>query len=158
MIEKLARRYLDSAGLILAFTAVAKLVSSGGAARVLQTIEPLSGLAFATVFLCAGLVELAVAHYVLKWTAILPRAFLVAWISTSFLVYRLGLVWIGYHKPCGCLGTFTEALHLSPQNADTIMIWVLGYLLFGSYACVIVFWKKAAGAGVPPADGTGAAA
>jgi hypothetical protein len=155
--EKLVSWYLDSAGLILAFTALAKLASSGGAARALQTIDPIIGLPFAKVFMCAGLVELVVAHYVLKWTDIFSRAMLVAWISTCFLVYRIGLVWVGWHKPCGCMGTFTEALHLSPQAADTIMKWVLGYLLFGSYTCLIVFRKKA-GARIAATDGTGAEA
>jgi hypothetical protein len=150
MIEKLAGRYLDSAGLILAFTAVAKVASSGGAARALQTTDPIIGLPFATVFLCAGLAELVVAHYDLKWTDILSRAGLVAWISTCFLVYRIGLVWVGWHKPCGCMGTFTDALHLSPQAADTIMKCVLGYLLLGSYMCLLLFWKRGAAAGTAP--------
>jgi hypothetical protein len=133
--------------MILAFTAVGKLVSSGGSARALQTIDPLIGLPFGKVFLCAGLVEVVVAHYVLKWTDTLSRAGLVAWISTCFLVYRIGLMWVGWHKPCGCMGTFTEALHLSPQTADTIMKFVLAYLLLGSYACLLVFWKRGARAG-----------
>jgi hypothetical protein len=158
MSEKLARRYLDSAGVILFVTGVAKLVSSGGATRALQAIDPMFGLPFATVFFGAGLLELVVSHYTLKWTEILPRAMLVAWISTCFLVYRIGLFWMGWHKPCGCLGTFTEALHLSPAAADTLMKFVLAYLLIGSYACLLFCRRKAAGTGIVPTGATDAAA
>jgi hypothetical protein len=158
MSEKLARRYLDSAGVILFVTGVAKLVSSGGSARALQTIDPFFGLPFGTVFFCGGVLELVVSHYILKWTDILARAMLVAWISTCFLVYRIGLFWMGWHKPCGCLGTLTEALHLSPAAADTIMKFVLAYLLIGSYACLVFCRRKAAGTGIAPTGATGAAA
>jgi hypothetical protein len=154
MSAKLARRYLDSAGLILAFTAVAKLVSSGSSAGALHTIDPMTGLPFGTLFFWVGLLELVVSHYVLKWTDIISRAMLVAWISTGFLIYRLGLVWVGYHKPCGCLGTFTDALHLSPQTADTIMKFVLGYLLLGSYTCLVVFWRRSAVTAATGREGT----
>jgi hypothetical protein len=147
MIEKLARCYLSSAGVILFVTGVAKLASSGGSARALQTIDPIIGLPFGTLFFVVGVLELVNSHYILKWAEVLPRAMLVAWISTCFLVYRIGLVWVGWHKPCGCLGTFTEALHMSPQTADTIMKFVLGYLLAGSYACLLACWRKGAGAG-----------
>ena len=33
---------------------------------------------------------------------------LVAWMSTNLLVSRLGLRWMGWKKPCGCLGNITR--------------------------------------------------
>jgi hypothetical protein len=65
-----------------------------------------------------------------------------AWLSTSFLIYRFGLVWAGYHKPCPCLGNLTDALHIPPQTADTAMKIILAYLLIGSYATLFWLWRQ----------------
>jgi hypothetical protein len=67
---------------------------------------------------------------------------LIGWLATSFVVYRLGLLWVGYHKPCGCLGSLTEALYLSPEAADASMKVVLAYLVVGSYATLIWQWRR----------------
>ena len=60
--------------------------------------------------------------------------------STNFLVYRLGLWFIGWHHPCGCMGSLAGMLHLSDNAADIIMKGVLAYLLIGSYA--ILLWER----------------
>jgi len=70
------------------------------------------------------------------------KAGLLAWLATSFLFYRLGLIWVGYHKPCSCLGNLTDALHIAPQTADTAMKIVLAYLLIGSYATLFWLWRQ----------------
>ena len=67
---------------------------------------------------------------------------LVVWLATSFLVYRIGLVWVGYKKPCPCLGNLTDALHIPPQTADTAMKIILAYLLIGSYATLFWLWRQ----------------
>jgi hypothetical protein len=67
---------------------------------------------------------------------------LLAWLATSFLFYRFGLLLTGYHKPCGCLGNITDALHISPKNVDVGMKVILFYLLFGSYASLFWIWKQ----------------
>ena len=69
---------------------------------------------------------------------------LVAWMSTNFVVYRLGLWWMDWKKPCNCLGNLTDALHISPQTADNIMKVILAYLLIGSYGLLIWRWNNAA--------------
>jgi len=53
-------------------------------------------------------------------------------LATNFVVYRVGLWWIGWHRPCGCLGNLTDLLGISPHTADTIMKLVLAYLLAGT--------------------------
>jgi len=70
------------------------------------------------------------------------KAGLIAWLATSFLIYRLGLVWVVYQKPCSCLGNLTDALHISPQIADTAMKIILAYLLIGSYATLFSLWRQ----------------
>ena len=59
---------------------------------------------------------------------------LLAWLATALVMYRIGLKWVGYLKPCSCLGNLTDALNISPQTADMTMKINLAYLLVGSYA------------------------
>jgi hypothetical protein len=58
------------------------------------------------------------------------------------LVYRLGLWWMDWHRPCNCLGNLTDALHISPQAADNVMKVLLAYLLIGSYALLSWHWRQ----------------
>jgi hypothetical protein len=131
-----------SAGVLLLLTAEAKLFSSVGSASILQTIDPVLGIPFRELMWAAGGVELLIAFACFAGRDRASRAALVAWLATNFVVYRLCLVWIGYHKPCGCLGTLTDALNLSPQAADTIMKVVLGYLCIGSYVTLLWAWRR----------------
>ena len=67
-----------------------------------------------------------------------------AWLATNFLVYRLGLWFIGWHRPCACMGSLAGILHLSDQAADNIMKGLLAYLLVGSYGMLLWEWRRGA--------------
>lgn len=66
---------------------------------------------------------------------------LLAWMTTNFLLYRLGLWWLDWKRPCPCLGNLTDALGISPAMADTIGKGLLAYLLVVSYALLILDWR-----------------
>jgi hypothetical protein len=134
--------FIYIAGTMLFITAVAKFVSSAGSARILQNPDPILGISFRHVFWIVGAFELFVALVCFFSKQISLGAGLVAWLSTSFLFYRLGLVLIGYHRPCSCLGNLTDALHIPPQAADTAMKIILAYLLIGSYATLFWLWRQ----------------
>jgi hypothetical protein len=51
-------------------------------------------------------------------------------------------MWVGWHKPCSCLGNLTDALHIPPQTADTAMKIILAYLLIGSYGNLFWLWRQ----------------
>jgi hypothetical protein len=89
-----------------------------------------------------GVVELVIAGICLFGKSQKLKLGLIAWLATSFVVYRLGLWWMGWKKPCGCLGNLTDALHLSPQAADSLMKVILAYLLIGSYGLLIWRWRQ----------------
>lgn len=89
-----------------------------------------------------GAVELIIAAVCLFGKQLRLQASLVAWLATNFLVYRLSLLWVDYHKPCACLGNLTDALHISPQTADTAMKIILAYLFLGSYATLFWLWRQ----------------
>jgi hypothetical protein len=139
---KIARLFLYSAGLILLLTAAAKIISSTGSAKVLTQRDPVSGIQFGSLFRISGTAEIVVAIVCIFNGQILLPTRLVTWLTTTFAIYRFGLIWIGYKKPCICLGTFTDALHISAQTADALMKGILVYLLAGSYATLIWLWRK----------------
>jgi hypothetical protein len=64
----------------------------------------------------------------------------IAWLAANFTVYRLGLYWIGAKLPCGCLGTLTASLGITPHTANLWMKGVLLYLLAGSGLLLTVSW------------------
>jgi len=136
------RLFIYSVGTLLLMTAAAKLVSAHGTARILQNEDPILKISFQRLFQIVGSLELVVALfcYFGRWPRL--QTALVGWLATSFLIYRIGLNWVGYNKPGSCLGNLTDALHVAPQTADTIMKIVLVYLLVGSYASLCWLWKK----------------
>ena len=139
---KLSAIFLKSAGLLLCITGLLKIISSTGKAGILSQANPIFGITFQQVFWTVGLLELIIAAFCLLTNDYWRQSALIAWLATSFAAYRLGLLWIGYHKPCSCLGNLTDALRISPQIADTAMKIVLGYLLIGSYASLFWLWKE----------------
>lgn len=139
---KIVRLFFCSAGVFLLITAVAKLISGFGNSRILQNPDPILGVQFGHLMLGVGALELAIASVCLFSKSQTSQIILVAWLATSFLTYRLALLWIGWHRPCPCLGNLTDALHIPPQTADTAMKVILAYLLIGSYASLFWLWRQ----------------
>jgi hypothetical protein len=139
---KISRWFLYSTAVVLLLAAVAKFVSSFGHGTILQTRDPLTGFQFQNLFRIVGGIEVAVASVcIFSKRTWLPTG-LMAWLATSLLAYRIGLVAIGYHRPCHCLGNLTDALHIPPQTADMAMKIILAYLLIGSYATLFWLWRQ----------------
>ena len=134
--------FIYSAGVVLLVTAVAKLISGFGSAHVLQNLDPIMSLPFSRLMIAVGALELAIAGVCFFNKSQMMAAMLVAWFSTALLVYRMGLLWMGWQRPCHCLGNLTDALHISPQTADTAMKIILAYLLIGSYATLFWLWRQ----------------
>jgi len=140
MVVKPMKWFTASASGILCFTAVAKLGSAFGHAGILQQPDPLVGLTFQNLMILASLLELATAALCFCCNSRTIAAAAVAWLATVFVVYRVSLSLIGWHRPCPCLGNFTDALHISPTLADNILKVILAYLFIGSYA--LLFWPR----------------
>lgn len=134
---KCIQLFLRTAGVLLALAAVAKLVSADGTAKVLDISDPILSFSFRDVFAVVGLVELAIAVFCIVGSQIPIRVGLLVWFSTCLLIYRIGLNVVDFHKPCGCLGGLTDALHISQHGASRAVEIVLAYLLLGSYASAL---------------------
>jgi len=137
--------FAASAGAVLTLTGSAKALGSFGEAKLLSVPDPIFGFQFHYLMLVVGVLELAIAAVCFLDRRGAAASAMVACLVTSFLVYRLGLWWIGWHKPCNSLGNLTDALHISPQFADNLMKVVLAYLLLGSYGLLFWEWRKSRG-------------
>jgi hypothetical protein len=155
--ESLQAWFVVSAGALLAITGLAKAFSAIGPARALDTADPLIGIPFRQLLLLVGLAELLIAFFCIFTDRRRFSLLAVAWISTNFLVYRLGLLFIGWHHPCGCMGSLAGVLHLSDKAADNIMKGVLACLLVGSYTILLCQWRRDRAAGAASAPSAAAA-
>jgi hypothetical protein len=127
------RLFLYSVSVIFFVTGCAKILSAQGSASLLTFDDPIFHLRFRTLMTTVGVIEVVIAMFCMLKRYNLHSMFLTAWISTNFLLYRLWLWLIGWRQPCHCLGTLTDAIHLSPRYADLIVKALLSYLLLGSY-------------------------
>jgi hypothetical protein len=143
IIQSLGSRvFILSAGCILLVTGLAKIISASGKAEILNFNDPLFGMSFRHLMLLIGVVELVISTICFLSKSVRLQAGLLALLATNFLAYRIGLLCVGYHRPCSCMGNLTDALHISPQIADLMIKIVLVYLLIGSYGTLFWTWKK----------------
>lgn len=134
--------FITSAGWILLSTGLAKIISALGKAQILDTFDPLFHLTFRVLFVGTGLFELTVSIICLTQQNRFRALISIAWIATCIALYRGGLWLTGWHRPCHCLGSFTDYLHISEFYADLFFKLVLLYLLLGSFYKLMVIWAK----------------
>jgi len=127
---------------VLLITGLAKVISIFGGVNALKTFDPVFGLRFIILLPIVGVVEIIVASLCLFLSKLKTRLLIVAWLATLILIYRGAMVALHYKEPCGCLGSMTAALHISPQIADQIMKITLAYLIIGSYGSLIWLWRE----------------
>jgi hypothetical protein len=130
--------FITIAATLLAVTGAAKTLSLIGADPVLSNVDPITGIGFRALLPAVGIVELLVAACCFSnRLAINIRLKLIAWLTSSFLIYRVGLLLLDWHHPCACMGNLAGVLHIRDRVADGIMKCVLGFMLTGSYLCLI---------------------
>jgi hypothetical protein len=155
MQSKLGSWFPLSAGVLLAITALAKLISAFGRSEILQQYDPILRMRYHWVFCLAAAMELGVVGVCFSRKDLPFKAGAVAWLATLFLLYRLGLQWANYPAPCKCLGNLTDALHISPLIASTIAKVILAYLLAGSYVVLYTTWRSKLKASPPLSSADG---
>ena len=137
-----SKAFVVGAGVILAITGIAKVWSGMGNAKFLSVADPITGVQFRLLLVVVGVVELVIALVCFFSKGHKLPLWLAAWLATNFVLYRFGLWWMDWHRPCSCLGNLTDALRISPQLADNIMKLALAYLLLGSYASLFWLWRQ----------------
>lgn len=117
-MKRFQKIYLRCAGIVFLITGVAKLISAFGVSGIHLLPDPIFGIAFGKLMLVAGIVECLLATMCVFFQNIYTTG-AVAVFSTLLFFYRSGLWWIGWRRPCPCMGNLTDALHIPPQTADT---------------------------------------
>ncbi len=140
MPRRIAKAFIITAGSILAAAGAVKLASAWSTARILDLPDPILALPFGRLMVLVGGLELLVAWRCFSGARLHPKLALVGWLSSIFLVYRFGLWFIDWNRPCGCLGSLPDALHISPHTVDQIMKYLLAYLLGGSL--LVLAWLR----------------
>lgn len=136
--SRLLTLFLVTSGILLLITGLAKIFAALGHVAVLAKLDPVFGVRFNHLLLSVGFVELAVGSLCLTQVNQRLSLGLLTALSINFLGYRIGLWvshWPGY---CPCLGTLTQALHVSQRAAGHVTAAILTYLLAGS----IYFWLR----------------
>jgi hypothetical protein len=142
-MQSIIRLFIIISGVLLFLSAAAKFISANGNAGVLQQSDPILSISFRHLFWIVGSFELIVATVCILEDNQQLQATSLACLSTGFMVYRLGMKWVHYYKPCPCLGSLTDALRIPPETADTVMQIILAYLLIGSYATLLCLrWQR----------------
>jgi hypothetical protein len=142
MQARKAHFVLSSCGGILLLTGAAKLWSVISKEPVLESVDPVFGLTLRELFTYAGVIEAMVGLHCLLSVRLQRSAALVFWLSGVFVLYRIGLSWLGSDEPCGCLGALSFRWGLTPAGVDTVMKIVLGCMVSGSGAVLLLLRGK----------------
>lgn len=129
-----------SAATLLWVTALAKLISATGSARILRESDPVLILPLGVILGLVGFLELFVGGLCFYSKKSFLWAGVLVWMSTNFIAYRVALHLAGGRRQCKCLGTITDALHISASTSDLVAKLILAYLFVGGclsllYAC-----------------------
>ncbi|HKW30921.1 MAG TPA: hypothetical protein VJT54_16430 [Verrucomicrobiae bacterium] len=142
MQARFIRFFIFSAAVLLFATSIAKLISVFGKSHILETHDPLFEVSYRNLLLIAGAFEFATSLVCFLVKSNIMRVGLVAWLATVFLMYRIGMPFVGYQQPCPCLGSLTGEIHISSQTANTVAKVILSYLLVGSYVALLGIWRR----------------
>ncbi|MGH7940530.1 MAG: hypothetical protein ACREFR_05610, partial [Limisphaerales bacterium] len=134
--------FVFSSGCILLTTGMAKIISAFGHQQLLRLDDPLFAISFRHLMLLAGLVEVTISTVCFLSSKKRLSLALIAWVATGFLVYRCGVHFAGWTRPCPCMGTFLGTLHISQVAGDVLAGILFIYLLAGSYFLMAFTMKQ----------------
>jgi hypothetical protein len=137
MNSKDEKWFYKSAAALLVATALAKLYSAGGSARLLAVQDQLLHIGYRPLMVWVALLEAAVGVYLLQSRSPLRRSLALLWLSANFLWYHLGNDLMGFHY-CPCLGRLADRLPL-PHGLADVALQVL--VLFWFVVSLGSFWR-----------------
>lgn len=131
------RFFIRSSAIILAFTALAKVISAAGSVKILALPDPLLLWSNRSILITLGIIEVSLSAYLITGKYQLRKLAALGFLASCFLGYRLGLTVMGYTAPCHCLGTITEALPITHELGNWLSKATLAYLFLGSHALMV---------------------
>jgi len=130
---KFVRVFLVTSGVILAITGVVKIVSATGQARSLGMRDPFLFFTYRQIFFALGVIEMALAGYLIFGKNVKLRLAALAWLMTNFVAYRLAMWWGNFPKTCACLGNAVDWFPWLMKNQEIVMRCLLMFMLTGAY-------------------------
>lgn len=141
MQTRLFKTFIYSASALLLLTAAAKLYSATGSVRILTATDPLLHATYRTIMIGMGLLEAAIAFYLLKGRSVMLKPYVIFWLSSNFMLYRFANDWLHIHL-CPCLGTVESMLPFSKAQVDFFLMLVVLYMFFGSSYLLLSAWNR----------------
>jgi hypothetical protein len=115
--------FFNVASGLLTLTAVAKVWTLAGHAKILEAQDPLLHLGYRPLLISVTLVEVSVAIYLLRGRNDLQRCLALLWLTSNFLSYHLGNYLLNI-RLCPCLGELGDNLPL-PKGFGSILLQVV---------------------------------
>jgi ssDNA-binding Zn-finger/Zn-ribbon topoisomerase 1 len=134
------RFFILSAGGILLAAALIRFVIAAGSAQALDLPEPLLGFSIRYAVLMVGGIEFVMAVICFFGKNVRFQTICLAWLTTNFFVYWIGLFLMHYRPETSCIGSLTDPLQLSMGISRMIIIFIPLYLLLGSYWAATQIW------------------
>jgi len=131
-MKRACRFFISSTIWMLILTSCAKLFSSFGASKVLDIPDGLLPISVRQTLVVVGAIEFAVVLVLWKARSTFTKLAFICWLGLNFMLYRLFMVLLTVGKPCPCLGSITDRLHISAAAANRVLAAVAWYLLLGS--------------------------
>lgn len=129
------------AAMLLLATALAKLYSAGGNAKILLAQDQLTHLGFRALMVLAAACEAGVAFFLLRSKNPLRCSLVLLWLTSNFICYRLFNYVLGIHT-CPCLGHLTDRLPLPGSLVDVVLKLLLVWWLAGSLRITWRYWGR----------------
>jgi hypothetical protein len=154
--EKLEAWFFYFTAVILFVTALTKLFGAMGITAFLAQPDPLLPLSNRQMMILLGSMELFLSAFLLLGRGNCLKHGLTAWMAANFLVYRLGLWWLGGANLCNCLGNINHLLPVAPRVLNEILYAIIGFMLIGSCGFLLQNYigtrseRKARGSGSGP--------
>lgn len=129
--------YCRLCSLCLMGTALFKLISALGHAKLLSVYDPIFLIPNRYVFAGVGLLESAVAIYLLGKAPTVKKLLVVLWLSSVFVLYRLSKFLLDIGEPCSCLGNAADWFPWLAPYINSILTSVLVFLFAGSFGFLV---------------------
>lgn len=135
--------FFRTVALILVFTATAKLVALTGDVKILSEYDPLFNLKIRPMLLFFGLMELTIAWVLFSNSvAFKNKSILTLWLGACLALYRFGLIAIGFHGYCSCLGQIFFIIGVTDITAGKIMGAIVLFILIGGIVTTMISLRR----------------
>jgi hypothetical protein len=117
---------------ILTITAGAKLISLVyGKSAIYVTLDPIFRVNYRSMLASAAIIETIVVGYLIFGRDSSLKHLAVIWISSIFLLYRLGASIVQPGHFCPCLGSMTDWIHTDQATIGVFLGYVAAIMLSG---------------------------